>query len=164
LSIVVNSTPLISLAIIHQLDLLKIIFGDVIIPRAVCNEVFISGRGKAGHSQLVKIDWFYIDDAINMELKHSIMTQLDEGEAEVITVAKDRNISLVCIDEFARRQYANLMGLDVIGTLGILLIAKQQGLISAVKPLCDLLVDNKRRISRALYNEVLRKAGEQVCF
>ena len=66
------------------------------------------------------------------------MLQLDEGEADVITIAKDKDISLVCIDEFAARQYASLL-----------------------RPLCDKLIENKRYISSGLYNEVLRKAGEQ---
>ena len=88
------------------------------------------------------------------------MTQLDEGEAEVITIAKDKSISLVCIDEFAGRQYAALLGLNVIGTLGVLLIAKKRGFIQALKPLLDLLIDNGRYIGHSLYNEVLQKADE----
>lgn len=160
MSIVVNSTPLISLAIIEQVDLLQRIFGKVILPRAVYNEVITGGKGKAGYFQLSNIDWFHVIDTVNIELKRSIMVQLDEGEAEVITVSKDKNIPLVCIDEFAGRQYAKLLGLDVIGTLGILLIAKRQGYISAIKPLCDKLINNERYISRSLYDEVLKKAGE----
>ena len=89
-----------------------------------------------------------------------MMLQLDEGEAEVIAVAKDKSISLVCIDEFARRRYAGLLGLNVIGTLGVLLIAKQRGYISAVKPLLDKLIESERYISHALYTAVLQKAGE----
>ncbi|MCL2571787.1 MAG: DUF3368 domain-containing protein [Defluviitaleaceae bacterium] len=160
MSIIVNSTPLISLAIIHQLDLLQRIFGDVVLPRAVFNEVIKEGKGKAGYSQLSNIDWFRVIDVANIELKRSIKVQLDEGEAEVITVAKDQKISLVCIDEFAGRQYASLLGLDVIGTLGILLIAKRRGYIPVIKPLCDKLISNERFISRALYDDVLYKAGE----
>ena len=160
MSIVVNSTPLISLAAIRRLDLLKNIFSDVIVPRAVHDEIIKSGKGKAGYSQLSSVSWFCVADVINIELKRSIMTQLDEGEAEVITIAKDKSISLVCIDEFAGRQYAALLGLNVIGTLGVLLIAKKRGFIQALKPLLDLLIDNGRYIGHSLYNEVLQKADE----
>jgi hypothetical protein len=148
------------LAIIGQLDLLPKIFGDVVLPRAVYNEVMIAGHGKEGYAQLSAVTWFRISDVVNVDLKRSIMTQLDEGEAEVITIAKDQAIPLVCIDEFAGRRYANLLGLDVIGTLGILLIAKQRGYVTIIKPLCDRLINNKRHISRALYHEILCKAGE----
>ena len=161
MSIIVNATPLISLATIQQLDLLHKIFYDVYLPSAVYREVILDGKNKAGHLQLANTHWFQVVDTINGALKRSIMLQLDEGEAEVITVAKDRNISLVCIDEFAGRRYAGLLGLNVIGTLGVLLIAKQRGYISAVKPLLDMLIDNQRYIGHALYSDVLRKAGEQ---
>ena len=160
MSIVVNSTPLISLAIINQLDLLQKIFGDVILPRAVHNEIIIMGKGKAGYSQLSSVNWFLVADTVNFDLKRSIMVQLDEGEAEVITVAKDRKLPIVCIDEFAGRQFAGLLGLDVIGTLGVLLIAKKRGYIHKIKPLCDMLINNERYVSRTLYDEVLRNAGE----
>ena len=88
------------------------------------------------------------------------MIELDEGEAEVITIAKEQNISLVCIDEFAGRQYAKLLTLDVIGTLGILLLAKQNGYIAELKPLFQKLISSNRHISKLLCNQVLRKAKE----
>jgi len=160
MSIVVNSTPLISLAIINQLDLLPQIFGEVIVPRAVCNEVFIAGKDKQGYTQLSTARGFCIVDPLNVELKRSIVLQLDEGGAEVITIAKDKNIPLVCIDEFAGRKYASLLGLNIIGTLGVLLVAKQRGLVSELKPLCDKLLKSERHISQHLYAEVLHKAGE----
>jgi len=160
LNIIVNSTPLISLAVIHQLELLRKIFHTVYLPQSVYNEVIVNGHGKLGDSKLSAINWFQIVDPNNIALKHSIMLQLDEGEAEVITIANDKSISLVCIDAFAGRQYAGLLGLDVIGTLGILLIAKRKGYISLVKPLLDKLIFYKRHISHSLYYEILLKAGE----
>ena len=88
------------------------------------------------------------------------MIELDEGEAEVITIAKDKNLALVCIDEFAGRQYAKLLGLDVIGTLGILLMAKQKGYIAELKSLFQKLIASNRHIGKALCNQVLKRAGE----
>ena len=160
MSIIVNSTPLISLAILHQLELLQKIFHNVYLPRTVYSEVIVSGRGKSGHAELSVVEWFQIVDPVNISLKHSIMLQLDEGEADVITIAKDKSISLVCIDEIAGRKYANLLGLDVIGTLGILLTAKRQGYVPLLKPLLDKLILNERHIGRDLYDEILIKAGE----
>jgi len=160
MSIIVNSTPLISLAIIDQLDLLPKIFKDVIVPNAVYNEVLVDGKDKLGHARLSTANWIRRVDILNAELKRSIMLQLDEGEAEVMTVSKDKNIPLVCIDEFAGRRYAALLGLDVIGTLGVLLIAKQMKLVPAIKPLCDNLISSGRYISRSLYDEVINKAHE----
>jgi len=160
MSIVVNSTPLISLAILGQLDLLQLIFGDVIVPRAVYDEVVTRGDGKPGHKNLTAVDWFQIEEVGHQELKQSIMVELDEGEAEVICTAKDRGVRRVCIDEFAGRRYAKLLGLEVIGTLGVLLIAKQRSYIREIKPCIEKLLASDRHISTAVYNEVLRKAGE----
>ena len=160
MSIIVNSSPLISLALLDRLELLQLIFNEVILPESVCHEVVAFSKGKEEFNSLSKINMFKVMCVENIELKKSILLQLDEGEAEVITIAKDKNISLVCIDEFAGRQYARLLGLDVIGTLGILLIAKQKGYINEIKPLLEKLIRNNRYIRISLCNEVLRKANE----
>ena len=90
MSIFVNSTPLISLSILNQLDLLLKIFDDVIVPSAVYNEVIMNGKGKSGYNNLSKVDWFNVIEVENIGQKQSIMIELDEGEAEVITIAKKR--------------------------------------------------------------------------
>ena len=160
MSIVVNSTPLISLAIIDKLELLPKIFDAVLVPRAVHEEVVLNGTGKGGYNELAQAKWLQIFDVENTHLKRSIMIELDEGEAEVITLAKEREINRVCIDEFAGRKYAKLLGLDVIGTLGLLLIAKNRGYVNKIKPLLDELIVYNRYIAQGLYNEVLKKAHE----
>ena len=160
MNIVVNSTPLISLAILNQLELLQKLFSKVIIPNSVYDEIVVNGKDKTGYDCLSAVNWFHITSAENSGMKQSIMIELDKGEAEVITIAKEQNISLVCIDEFAGRQYAKLIGLDVIGTLGILLIAKQHGYVSELKPLFQKLISNNRHIGKVLCNQVLRRAGE----
>ena len=57
-------------------------------------------------------------------------------------------------------QYAKFLGLEVIGTLGVLLVGKQKGYIREIKPMLEKLVINDRYIGRALYSEILQKAGE----
>ena len=162
MSIVVNSTPLISLSILNQLDLLLKIFDDVIVPSAVYSEVIMNGKGKSGYNNLSKVDWFNVIEIENIGQKQSIMIELDEGEAEVITIAKEKSIKLICVDEFAGRRYAKLLGLEVIGTLGVLLIAKQEGYISELKPLFQKLLDSNRHIGKTLCNQILIKAGESL--
>jgi len=160
LNVIVNSTPLISLAVINQLDLLSKIFDDIIVPSAVYNEVVVNGKGKAGYNNLSTIDWFNVVEVENTGLKQSIMIELDEGEAEVITIAKEKSDLLVCIDEFAGRRYAKLHDLEVIGTLGILLIAKQKGYVSELRPLLQKLIAEDRHIGKTLCNQILFKVGE----
>lgn len=158
---IVNSTPIISLSILGKLDLLKNIFTEVIVPKAVYNEVVTKGSDKIGSKELVSAKWINIMETTNILGKSSIMLELDEGEAEVISLAKEKSIDTVIIDEFAGRQYASLLGLNVIGTLGILLISKNKGLLGEIKPLLEVLIDHNRYIDRSLYYYFLKLAGEE---
>ena len=76
----------------------------------------------------------------------------------MIALALAHENAVVLIDEKKGRRIAREHGLPVIGTLGVVLRAKQQGLISAVKPLMDLLAATGFRMSDALYQDVLRRA------
>ncbi len=160
MKVVVNSPPLISLSLIGQLELLPKLYDEIIVPKSVYNEVVVKGKGKAGSEELGSIHHFTVLETENKVLKDSIMLELDEGEAEVITIAKEKGIQNVIIDEFAGRQYASLLGLNVTGTLGILLIGKNLGFIGEVKPLMDMMLKHNRFINRGLYLAVLKKANE----
>ena len=158
---VINSTPIISLFIINKLELLKELFKKIFIPKAVYNEIVRNRAKKPGYRELHNLDWIKTGEIKNTNLKESIMLELDEGEAEVITYAKENNIQTVIIDEFAGRKYAALMDLHVIGTLGILLAAKKINKIKQVKPLLDILISRKRYISKNLYFQILKAAEEK---
>lgn len=148
------------MSLIGQLELLPKLYDEIIVPKSVYNEVVVKGKGKAGSEELGSIHHFTVLETENKVLKDSIMLELDEGEAEVITIAKEKGIQNVIIDEFAGRQYASLLGLNVTGTLGILLIGKNLGFIGEVKPLMDMMLKHNRFINRGLYLAVLKKANE----
>ncbi len=118
------------------------------------------GIKKAGSNELAKSTWIKVVKVENINARDLIMLELDEGEAEVIEIAKEKKIDTVFIDEFAGRQYASLLGINVIGTLGILLSCKKLGLISEIRPLIDILIKKKRYINKLLYASILRNAGE----
>lgn len=107
MKVVVSSSPLISLSLIGQLELLPKLYDEIIVPKSVYNEVVVKGKGKAGSEELGSIHHFTVLETENKVLKDSIMLELDEGEAEVITIAKEKGIQNVIIDEFAGRQYAS---------------------------------------------------------
>jgi uncharacterized protein len=160
MKIVVNSAPIISLSLINKFYLLKELFEEIIVPDAVYNEIVHKGINRAGSNELIKATWIDIVKVENINAKELIMLELDEGEAEVIEIAKEKKIYTVLIDEFAGRQYASLLGINVIGTLGILLSCKKLGLISEIRPLIDILIKKKRYINKALYTSILHNAGE----
>lgn len=87
-------------------------------------------------------------------------TGLDRGEAEVLALAVEHEARLVIIDEHNGRQYARRLGLPLTGTLGVLLLAKEKNLITAVSPLVQQLQDNGLYLAPGLVNKVLMLAGE----
>lgn len=135
---VVNATPLISLAVLGRLPLLKEIFGEVIVPRTVYREVVQSGAGKPGADALAEANWLKVvavDVSITIE---PLLLGLDVGELEVLLLARQIEADWVIIDERLARRVAFALDLPVKGTLGILLAAVLARLLSKQEALDDL--------------------------
>lgn len=159
--IVSDTSPIINLAIIGELHLIKAIFNKVIIPHAVYHEIVIAGAGLPGAFDIQNADWIEVKQCTNLTLLNQLKNSLHYGEAEAIALALETNANLILIDEDAGRTVALAYGLTVTGTLGILLRAKSQGLIPSIKPLMDALIHNARFfVSSHLYQRILVLAGE----
>ena len=90
-----------------------------------------------------------------------LQADLDPGEAEAIILAMELNAELLLMDERPGRTIALHYGINVSGVLGLLLEAKRKGLISAVKPVMDRLINEVEfRVSSQLYTVILQSAGE----
>lgn len=138
MKVIVNATPLISLALIDRLHLLKDIFAEVIVPAAVYDEVVIQGAGKSGADAIARLTWLTI---VQLDTQPGIEPQLfglDAGEMEVLLLAQQIKPDWVLIDERLGRRVAMAMGLPVKGTLGLLLTAALAGLIPKEEVLDDL--------------------------
>ena len=85
---------------------------------------------------------------------------LHRGEASVLALAEEHNARLVIIDELKARRYAQQIGLQVTGTIGVLLLAKEQGLINAIQPPITELQAHGLYLSSALIDKALQLAGE----
>ncbi|MBD2776203.1 DUF3368 domain-containing protein [Iningainema tapete] len=158
--IVSNTTPLSELAKVGQMDLLRDIFGQIIIPQQVYDEVT---TGTHPAAILVRLaTWIQVRSIAN-QAQLSILqneTGLDLGEGAAIILAEQLKADRVLIDELAGRKVAQSRKLPVTGTVGILLVAKSKGLISQIKPILDALIVKGARISQPLYEEVLAIAQE----
>ncbi len=157
--VIVNTTPIISLAIVGQIDLLKKLYERVVIPPAVRAEVIRGGRGKVGVAELEQANWIetvVLKDAGRADL----LSDLDRGEAEVIALAQEQSADLVIIDERLARRHARRLGLKLTGTLGVLLKAKEIGFVAQVKPLVERLQHNGIRLADTTIAETLQLAGE----
>jgi len=161
MSIVSNASPLINLARIGKLDLLRQLYHELTIPNAVWHEVVVEGAGQPGADQVKNAVWIKTQAATNKHLVRALQQELDEGEAEAIALALEIGAELLLMDERLGRETARHLGLRFIGLIGILVEARHKDLIGAIKPHLDALRDQAGfRVGDALYTRVLRDEGE----
>lgn len=160
MNIVSNATPLIALAKIGHLELLRAMFGIIVIPKAVHSEVVLRASGRPGGVELRQADWIRIQDVTDHTKVDYLRADLDQGEAEAVVLAEELSADWVLLDERKARLAAELVGLRFVGTMGIFLLAKRLGKIEAVRPLLDELKTKKFYLGETVYQEVLARAGE----
>jgi uncharacterized protein len=161
MNVVSNTSPLIGLARIGRLDLLKALYGALTIPEAVWQEVVVAGADQPGADQVKDADWIQTRGVTNRQLVRALQQELDAGEAEAIALALEVEADLLLMDERLGRNTAHHLGLKYIGSLGVLIEAKHKSLINAVKPELNSLRDAAGfRISERLYARVLQDEGE----
>ena len=155
--IVANTTPIISLASIHHLELLEKLFGKIMIAEAVYHE--IKAKQHYGYFEIDK-DFIEVLPIRGLLYRDFLLKELDLGEAETIILAKEMKADFVIIDENLGYKMANNIGLTAIRTLSILLRAKELGYISQLKPLLDDMIEKGRWYSNNVYCAILARAGE----
>ena len=161
MSIVSNASPLINLARIGKLDLLRQLYGELVIPEAVWHEVVVKGVGQPGVDEIKAASWIKTQQVANRQLVQALRQELDAGEAEAIALTIETKAELLLMDERLGRETACHLGLRYTGLIGVLIEAKHKGLISKVKPHLDALRDMAGfRVSDALYIRVLQDEGE----
>ncbi|MGV0028451.1 DUF3368 domain-containing protein [Phormidesmis priestleyi] len=161
MTIVSNTSPLITLAGIGKFDLFHQLYGIITIPRAVYNKMAGFSRTVPGTLEVQTLPWIVTQSVTDPNQVASLRSVLDQGEAEAITLALQLNAELLIIDERPGRAIAQQCGIKIIGVLGVLLEAKHQGLIVVVKPLMDQLINEVEFwISRPVYDTVLQAANE----
>jgi hypothetical protein len=156
--VVANNTPLVALSVLERLDLLRELFGGILIPESVQQE-FLATEEIARKQALENSPWIQAD-ALEYPRRALAFTGLDRGEAEVLALAEEREARLVIIDERRGRAYARRLGLPLTGTIGVLLLGKERGLIDAIKPLLNKLLDAGLYLSPDLVAHALDRAGE----
>jgi predicted nucleic acid-binding protein len=151
--VVSNSSPLIALARIERLSLLSAIFESVLIPPAVAREI--------APSIPIAPPWLRLRPATVPLSEQLARRRLGDGELEAITLAVEINADQIILDDLAARRLAEVSGLNVIGTLGLLLGARRAGLIDRIRPELDSLRTTSFFLSPELYADLLREAGEE---
>lgn len=161
MSVVSNASLLINLSRIGKLDLLLDLYGELVIPEAVWQEVVVEGAGQPGADAIKAAEWIRKQPVTNRQLVQALQQELDAGEAEAIALALETEAEILLMDEHLGREVARHLGLSYSGLIGVLIEAKHKGVIHAIKPFLDSLRDLAGfRVSDALYAQILKDEKE----
>lgn len=157
---VVNTSPLVFLGNLGRLELLRREGREVYIPRAVAEEVAEKPDTAAQAIQDACVTWLQVRDVADRTAVDLIQAALHRGEAEAIVLATELQAERLVIDDQDARRFADRCGLKTVGTLGILLSAKQRGEIASLRQEIERLLILGFRVNPRLVAAVLQSAGE----
>ncbi len=158
--VVVNTTPLIALSHVGKLDLLKQLYGEIMIPEAVYKELSVKEDSICKKTVDRSLAWIKVCSISNQMAKAMYKTQLHDGEVEVMILSKEIAADVVIIDDATAKKHARYLNLPVTGTLGVLIKSKQAGYIDEVKPLLHLMIEKGIYISQSVMEMCLKQVGE----
>ena len=159
--VVSNSSPLITLARVGHLDLLRKLFVEIHIAAEVRHEVVERGSGKPAADLVGAADWIKThptasaDEVATLRASHALGT----GELATILLGRKLNSDLAIIDERSARRLAQANGLAVMGCVGILETGHRRGLVEDLRHVYQQLLANGIRIDEGILNESLANCG-----
>jgi hypothetical protein len=152
--VISDTSPFIALLNINKIEILHTLYGKIIIPNRVREELFRNKFNQKAILELIGKEYLQVFELTDRILYHSLIQYLDSGESEAIALAVELNADLLLIDEKKGRLEAEKQGLKVIGTLGILIDAKRKDLISN---LTDTIEELKSKIGFRLHPSLIEK-------
>lgn len=160
--VVSNASPLIGLSSIKELNLLKDLFNGITISTAVYDEVVVEGKNRAGSREVEQAcgDWIKVLPVENKAGVDILLAVLDRGEAETIVLAQELNFELVLLDNREARIFAKRIGLNILGTVGVLQLAWEKGLIKDPVKKLESLRNKGFWLSYQLIYEVRKRVSE----
>jgi predicted nucleic acid-binding protein len=158
--VVADAGPLIHLAAINRLELVAAV-GDVLIPPGVYEEVVVIGAGLPGAQEVSEATWISVVTPTRLDLVNALLAGgLHRGESEAMALALERQADVLLMDERQGRLTAEAMGIRVIGTIGLVIAARQRGALLAVAPVLSELRTSGLWMSDELVRQVLATVGE----
>ena len=157
--IISDTTPIISLIKINRLDLLEKLFVEVLIPNAVFKEL-TTNTLFTNEAEIVKKSSFLkvssVQNQKSLQLLQAV-SGLDDGESEAIILADELKSNILLMDERKGRKVAQKLGIKITGTIGILIQAYNEGMISdvEVKSYLNQLKNTNIRLSDSLIQQAL---------
>jgi predicted nucleic acid-binding protein len=160
--IVADAGPLIGLGKVGRLPLLQALYGMVLIPQRVHEELRVGSNlpGAVAAGRAIVEGWLLVRSVQDEVAVSRLVSLVDRGEAEAIVLAHESAARFLLVDDRRARDVARRRGIPVVGIGGVLLAAKRKGLIEAVGPLLDSLASAGYRLSPELRNTLRSLAGE----
>ena len=147
MKVVIDTSVLIALSRIGKLDLLRNLYTLVLAPRAVAEE----------YGEPLP-EWIKVLDVKNKQLVRALLEYLHRGEAEAITLAIEAEANIVILDDKKARSIARRLGLKIIGTVGILVLAKKQKLLDDIEAEINRLLQKSFYLSQDVTTKALEIA------
>ena len=145
---------------VKQLDLLAQLYGEVLVPPAVEAELQAGAEQGVDVPHIAVLSWLKVTPLAS-DTSIPLVTDLGQGEAEVIALDLENPDSRLILDDTLARRIARLHKLQFTGTVGVIVRAKPVGLLTAVSPLLSALREAGLWLSDALVTQVLYQAGEK---
>jgi len=158
--VICNTSPLQYLHQIGQLELLPALVSRVVVPTVVAEELAEGRRRGLDLPVPEMLPWVELSVPANEQVVR-LVADLGPGETGVLLLALEQTDPVVILDDALARRHAEMLGISLTGTLGILLDAKRRGLVPALTPLIDDLQRLGFRLSERTRNAVVRMAREQ---
>ncbi len=159
--IVSDTSPVVSLAAIGQLDLLPQLYKSITLPQVVYNELAGLDYTVPSSAKVQTLSWIQQRRATNRSLFMELQAELSPNEAESVALALELSADQLLSDEHPSRAVATRFGLDPLSTFGVLLLAKRRGLLPAVQPAVAALIQRASFcVKPEIYAAVLQAAGE----
>ena len=154
---IVNASPLILLSKLDHLDLLQVEADEVIVPDRVIDEIRAYGATDLTVQAIQKATWLRIVPTPPFPATVTSW-KLGDGESSVLTVALGESGAQVVLDDRPARRRAAQAGLTVLGTVGLVVLARQTGAIPAARP----VIEELRRVGMYLTDEFVKRMYDLV--
>ena len=154
--VIADTGALISLIYLDKVDLIEKVFGDFFIAKAVWEELNDYDNPDFDRAVLLKLE----SRVKHINSRNYLLMVMDYGESESVILYEELHADYLLIDDNKARVVAESLNVNCIGTLGLLIKAKQKGLIKDLKPLFEKLIGTGRYFSKKLLNDLLNKVNE----
>jgi len=148
--IISDTSCLILLSNIGELDLLQKLYNHIVTTIEIANE-FAEPLP----------DWIAIKASTNRHYQQILELQIDKGEASAIALAIDYTDCMLIVDDYKARRMATNLGIKITGTIGVIIKAKLKGIIPSIKPFFEKIKNTDFRLSEEIIRQAYLEAGEQ---